>query len=84
MLYPGAYEPHPRRKKLVLNLPALIRPVPSELHLPPAWGLPYEDVPITTSDGVVIRAYLILQPEHITEQKGSIDFSASSHSFLYR
>ncbi|KAI5119770.1 hypothetical protein M0805_009241 [Coniferiporia weirii] len=59
MLYPGAFEPHPRR-----------------VHLPSAWGLPYEDLTLTTSDRVKIRAYLLLQPERDQPgRKSSLDYS---------
>ncbi|EJC98641.1 alpha/beta-hydrolase [Fomitiporia mediterranea MF3/22] len=63
MLYPGAFETHPR-----------------EVHLPSAWGLQYEDVTLTTSDKIKIRAYLLLQPDQETgSQKTSIDSPEYGH-----
>lgn len=63
LLYPGAFEPYPRGI-LPINKVALfdfnfLSSV--ELYRPSQFGLPYEDVKLTTSDKVVLHAYLLMQ-----------------------
>lgn len=78
MLYPGAFEPHPRGQYNFNSARAGDLRKILEVHLPSAWGLRYEDLTLTTSDKVKIRAYLLLQPDRETDcRKGSLDYSAS-------
>lgn len=66
MIYPGAYEPRPRRtlccpRFCFLHLYALGAEIfrPTDLRNP----LDYEEVTLTAKDGVRVRAYVICQPE---------------------
>ncbi|THH11063.1 hypothetical protein EW145_g904 [Phellinidium pouzarii] len=62
----------------IMLYPGAFEPSPRQVHLPSAWGLPYEDLTLTTADRVKIRAYLLLQPEREQPRKSSIDYSISA------
>ena len=70
LLYPGAFEPHPRGG--VFNiLSSCINYLTrrTALYRPSQFGLPYENIKITTSDKIVLQAYLIMQPQATTTQE---------------
>jgi len=63
----------------IMLYPGAFEPRPREVRLPSAYSLPYEDLTLTTSDRVKIRAYLLLQPDTKGKKRESNDTTDKLH-----